>query len=107
MLPLLKKSKTVKIQPLLLSPIYCNELCGLMYDKGELVPHARMKVMFEGANRLVGLIFKGTETLFFVATHPNVIEHIKQQGCVPLCQTLHLNFFKEKKRMNRFISKVA
>lgn len=103
---LFKKEKKTNT-PLLFSPVHIPEILGAMFSKGEFLPHARMKCLFQTDEMLVGSAIKGEETLYFVATHTDVIKHIESQGAVPLAQTYHLRFFKDKKRMNAHISKIA
>lgn len=103
---LFKKQKKTVGAPIMHSPIYCDELMGVMYQRGEFIPHARMRVLFEKRSTLGGMAFKGEETLFFVASHPRVISHIQLNGLVPLSQTQHLHFFRSKKQMNTYLSKV-
>lgn len=103
---LLKKEKKKKY-PLLFSSVHVPQILGVMYGMGEILPHARIKTLFHNEDRLVGMAYKGEEVLYFVATHSDVIKHIESQGAVPLTQTQHLRFFKDKKRMNAHISKIA
>lgn len=104
---LLFKKEKKKNVPLLLSPVHTPEILGIMYKVGEFLPHARMKCLYQTDEMLVGSAIKGEETLYFVATHVDVIKHIESQGAVPLAQTHHLRFFKDKKRMNAHISKIV
>ncbi|MEK5217798.1 hypothetical protein [Psychrobacillus sp. FSL H8-0487] len=104
---LLFKKEKKKVTPLLFSPVYIPEILGAMYKEGEFLPHARMNCLFRTDTMLVGTAIKGEETLYFVATHTDVIKHIDSQGAVPLAQTYHLRFFKDKKRMNAHISKIV
>lgn len=106
MLAILKKSKR-DTRKLLYSPVYVEEIIGVMYQQGEILPHARMKILTETPKAFAGVAFKEDETLFFVASHPNVIAHIQKQGCVPLVQAQYLRFFKDKKRMNYHLARVA
>ena len=91
---------------LLYSPVYAQEIVGAMYQTGEILPHARIRVLTESPRVLAGLAYKNDETLYFLATHPNVIKHINEQGCVPLVYSEHLRFFKDKKRMNNYLAKL-
>ncbi|MFY0521597.1 hypothetical protein ACOMCU_27865 [Lysinibacillus sp. UGB7] len=70
------------------------------------MPHARMKLIFEDENVMYGTCYNKEETLFFVATHHEVMDHIRKEGAVPLTQTQCLRLFKEKKRMQAFIGSV-
>jgi hypothetical protein len=107
MLPIFKKPVKAPVSKLMYSPVFAEEILGVMYKKGEFLPHARIRILTSTPAALVGLAFDGEETKFFVASHPNVIAHIEHQGCVPLAQTQHLRFFKDKKRMNAYFSKLA
>lgn len=104
---LLRRTKKATNQPLMFSPVFCEELLGAMYQKGEFLPHARYKALFKRPSILCGTILRGDEPLYFVASNLIVIEHIEKQGLVPLSETEHLHFFKDKKRMNAFLSTVA
>lgn len=101
----LKRKKTGA--QLLFSPVHEPLLLGVMYKLGEIIPHARIKPLIDKGDLLAGLAFKGEETLYFVASHENVIEHIRKHGCVPLSQTQHLHIFTDKKRFNAHLSAVA
>lgn len=106
MLALFKKSKKDS-RKLIYSPVYIREVLGAMFEEGEILPHARMRVLKQTPAALAGLAYQNDETLFFVASHPNVIQHIESQGCVPLVHSEHLRFFRDKKRMNTHFAKKA
>lgn len=106
MLGLFKKSKK-DYRKLLYSPVYVQELAGVMFQIGEMVPHARMKILTQTSGTMAGMAFRNDETLYFVANHPKVLEHIQSLGCVPLVHSRYLRFFKDKKRMNHYLAKVA
>jgi len=102
-----QREKVQQANMLVLTPVYStNIVSGSIYKVGEFVPHARMRVIFEDSNMLYGTCYKKEETLFFVATDREVMEHIKKQGSVPLVQSRHLRIFNEKKRMQAHVQKI-
>lgn len=106
MLALFKKIQ--KAEPntkLLYNPVYDEEILGALYQKGELIGHARMRTFVEEKSLLVGVTMQGFDSVFFVATHQKIIDHINRFGCVPMIQTHNLRFFKDKKRMNGYLAK--
>lgn len=102
-----QRGKVQQANMLVLSPVYSeNVLTGSIYKTGEFVPHARMRVIFEDSKMLFGTCYKKDETLYFVATDREVMEHITKQGSVPLIQNRHLRIFKEKKKMQAYVQQV-
>lgn len=103
-----QKDKKVIAQKnmLVVSPVYSKKITGTIYSVGELLPHARMKLIYEDQNVMYGTCYNKDETLFFVATDKEVMDHIRKEGAVPLTQTNCLRLFKDKKRMQSFIASV-
>lgn len=102
-----KQRQTVKqANMLVLSPVTSEKITSNVYRVGEFVPHARMKVIFEDATVMYGTCYKKDETLYFVASDHEVMEHIRSLGAVPLVQTLHLRIFNEKKKMQGLVQKI-
>ena len=99
MITMFKKPKR-KVTKLIYSAAYTDEVVGEMYQLGEFLPHAKLsRVLIKNSSEyLVGIVQKNDESLYFVATHPNVISHIESEGAVPLVQTSHLRLFKNKKQ---------
>lgn len=96
-----------KVSKLLLAPVYHKEITGAMYRSGDFIQHASYKILRSQNSLLIGLVYKGEEELYFVASHSNVISHINEQGVVPLTQTRHLRFFKKKRLMNNYLSSIT
>ena len=102
-----KQRQTVKqANMLVLSPVNSEKITSNVYRVGEFVPHARMRVIYEDANILYGTCYKKDETLYFVATDIEVIEHIRNLGAVPLVQNRYLRIFNEKKKMQVHVQKI-
>lgn len=103
MITIFKKPKKVTAK-LIYSPVYSDKILGAMYRKGDFLPHAKIvRILIKNDDFLVGTVIKSETTLFFVASHSDVIDHIKSEGAAPLVESEYLRFFKNKKRMNEFI----
>lgn len=101
-----KQRQTVqKVNMLVMSPVFSEKITGNMYQVGEFISHARMTPIFEDSTILYGTCYMKSETLYFVATDSEVVEHIRNQGAVPLVQTRHLRIFNEKKKMQAYVQK--
>lgn len=104
--PFKKPKKTVKqMNKLVFSPVYSKKIISTFYRVGEILPHARMKLIHEDMNIMLGTCYKEDKALYFVATDSEVIDHIRKQGAVPLIESSHLRIFTEKKRMQAYINK--
>lgn len=95
-----------KVNMLVMSPVFSEKITGTMYQVGEFIAHARMKPIFEEEGLMYGTCYKKSETLYFVATDSEIVEHIRNQGAVPLVQNRHLRIFSEKKKLQAYVQKV-
>ena len=91
------------LNKLVFSPVYYDKLLGVLYQKGEILPHARMKVIYEDMSILVGVYFKGNKKVYFVVTDIEIINHIHYVGAVPLIQNNLLHIFTDKKEMQLYV----
>ena len=102
-----KQRQTVSnTNKLVLSPVYSEKITGTIYRQGEFLPHARMNVIYEEEAMMYGTCYKEKETLYFVANDIEIVEHIRNQGAVPLVENRYLRIFNEKKRMQAHVKKI-
>jgi hypothetical protein len=106
MLNLIRKpKKPTNYSPIFFSQIFTEELTTLTVNKGDFVEHARFRKLFVAPGCLAGEALIKHKKLYFVASNREVIKHIEREGMVPLLQNRSLRFFKDKRRMNRYIAK--
>lgn len=101
-----KRTKEKTLNKVIYSPVYEQLILGSLYKPGDFIAHARIKVLLQKTNIMMGIAHQEEHTLYFVASHERIVNYINEFGAVPLSSTQDLSFFKDKKRMNAHLNKL-